>query len=191
MKVFIFLIAFISTSCNSGEKLIFGANKDKKFSSIKEYRAYMKAMYSFDQKQFYYADQKNYDSLLYYVAGNKIDYLLGIFENDSIEYKKSLFLDDNESCIGRIVNEIEVISKSGKSEKIRNDFFHNNRFINLENQQILDMQSSKTKKVILVVSYKLGRIHKNDFTKIEEIVNQQMDYELIVLSLDKVFNYQE
>ena len=150
----------------------------------------MKDKYSFDQKQFYYADQNSYDSLLYYVAGNKIDYLLGIFENDSIEYKKSPFLSENESCIGRIANEIEVINRSEKSEKIRNDFFHNNRFINLANQQILDMQTSKTKKVILVVSYKLGRIHKNDFTKIEEIVNHGTGYELIVLSLDKVFSYQ-
>jgi|CXWL01.1.fsa_nt_gi hypothetical protein len=190
MRIFIFLIAFISISCNSGEKLFFGANKDKTFSSIEEYKAYIKDKYRFDQKQFYQADKRSYDSLLYYVAENKIDYLLGIFENDSTEYKKSVFLGDNESCVGRIANEVELISKSIHTEKIRNDFFHNNQFINLENQQILDMRYSKTKKIILIVSYKLGRIHKNDFIKIQEIINHKADYELIVLSLDKVFEYQ-
>lgn len=190
MKIYIFLIAFISVFCNSGEKLFFGANKDRNFSSVEEYRNYMKKTYSFDQNQFYYSDPKNYDSLLYYVARSKIDYLLGIFENDSIEYKKSFFLSDNESCVGRIASEIDTINKVGKSEKIRNNFFHNNRFINIETKQILNMHSSKAKKVILVVSHKLGRIHKNDFSKIEEIVNQAKGYELIVLSLDKVFSYQ-
>lgn len=191
MRVLIFPIAFLFICCNSGEKLIFGANKDKTFSSLSEYKSFMRDKYGINSKQFYQADEKSYNSLLYYIAGNKIDYLLGIFENDSIEYKKSIFLEDNESCVGRITNEIEAISKLGGTEKKRNIFFQQNRFINFEDQKKLDWHNSQTIKVVLVVSYKLGRIHKNDFIKIEEIVRHHTGFELIILSLDKIDSNQE
>jgi len=193
MKPYIFIIKFITgvvlaynLSCNSAPKVLYGANKERTFASKNDYSAFINEKYGFKPDYLFFADNKSYDSLLYYTVGNGIDYFFGSFTSDTVEFKKSDFLSDNESCYGRVELEIRNI-KENKGLRKPNYFFRNNSFINIVNGQKLELNKLNKKSIVLVISHKLGRIHHKEFAKIERLVESFPDIQLLVLSLDNVY----
>jgi len=79
----IIVISLGCLACNTVGKMVYGTNKQRTFNSIDEYKAVL-SDYSIPFDNVFYLDSASYDSYMYdLVVGQKLDYLVGIFVNDS------------------------------------------------------------------------------------------------------------
>jgi hypothetical protein len=187
MKNIVLILLLFTLSCKVSQKIFYGTNKILEFKSLAEYKNYIFKKYDFDLHNLYYLEGKDYDTFMDYIFENKLDYFLGTFENDSTQFLKSAFLRDNQSCYARIETEVRGLSPLENLNKISNPIIKNTELLNINTQKKLDFAAGK-RKVILLISYKFGNIHKNDFNKLEALIKNLNDYELCVISLDRIFN---
>jgi hypothetical protein len=187
MKNIILILLLVMLSCKESERIFLGINKNLEFKSFADYKNYISRKYSIDLHNLYYLNGKDYDTFMYYIFENKLDYFLGTFENDSTQFKKSAFLEDNHSCYGRVKLEIRSSNLLEDLNKISNPILKNTEIFNINTQKRLDFVPGK-RKVILLISYKYGMIHKNDFKKLGNLIKNLGNYELCVISLDNISN---
>lgn len=191
MKIIFFVLLFFNliSSCKPIVKTIYGVNKKIAFSNKKDYLKYVQKKYRFNVNNLYYADEKGYDNFMNSIAQNHVDYFYGIFLNDSIKVKKSMFLSENESCRGRILNEMNSVSKNIASENTEKDnVFSINTFYNVSTNKPLNFKTGSHKKLVLIFSYKFGQLREKDFEEIENLVNQNKEYDLYIISADRIYD---
>jgi len=187
MKSIILILLLFTLSCKESERIFLGMNKTLEFKSLTDYKNFISKKYDIDLHNLYYLNGKDYDTFMYYIFENKLDYFLGTFENDSTQFLKSAFLRDNQSCYGRIRTEVSGLSTLEKLNKISNPILKNTEIFNINTQKRLDFVPGKGK-VVLLISYKFGMIHKNDFKKLENLIKNLGNYEFCVISLDNISN---
>jgi len=187
MKSIILILLLFTLSCKESQKIFYGTNKTLEFKSLTDYKKYISKKYDIDLHNLYYLSGKDYGTFLGYVVENKLDYFLGTFENDSTQFKKSAFLRDNQSCYGRIRTEVSGLNTLENLNKISNPIIKNTSFLNINTQKRLDFVPGK-RKVVLLISYKMGNVHKKDFNKLEALIKNLGNYELCVISLDNISN---
>jgi len=187
MKNIILLLLLFTLSCKESQQVFYGTNRNLEFKSLTDYKNYISKKYALDLHNLYYLSGKDYETFLGYVVENKLDYFLGTFENDSTQFKKSAFLRDNQSCYGRIRIEVNNLSSLENLNKISNPIIKNTGLLNINTHKRLDFVSGN-RKVILLISYKMGNVHKKDFNKLEDLIKNLGNYELCVISLDRIFD---
>jgi hypothetical protein len=81
----------------------------------------------------------------------------GSFINDSVEIKKSDFLEQNKVCMGRVLKEIETNSgEINDSLLVKNFQFKQYRLFNAKTGEQLNLNSNNKLKVFLIYSYSFG-----------------------------------
>lgn len=187
MKYIISIFAWVlCLSCTSVIKEVYGVNKNKEFRNIDEYISYISRQYHFSLKNLYYADDEaTYNALAMDIADSHTDFFYGIFINDSTQIKKTDFLKINESCRGRIMNEISIPTDKHADLLQKTITFKGNSFKNSITGQSMDLNTSNRKKIILLFSYKLGSLREKDFKEIEKLLTEK-GYDLYIISLDRI-----
>jgi hypothetical protein len=187
--VFFIVVTGILFSCKPLVKTVYGVNKEIEFKTLTDYRNYVKAKSQIDLSKFYYIDSSSYYDFINLIVQAKTDYFFGTFINDSTVIKKSDYLMENESCVGRVLKEINYPkNESSQILTVKNESLKTHVFVNVITNQPLQFYNDNKKKIVLVYSYKGGTIKKNDFIEIQNIVNSTETYDLVILSLDKVFD---
>ena len=169
---------------------MYGTNKELNFRSRKAYTSWVHEKYRIDSTRLFYIAKNSYSNFIHLVVESKLDYFYGIFENDSIVLRKSNYLEKNESCIRRVLGEINTISKnnSNKVLQLKDTTFKSLTFYNIVSDIQLKMQNDNRKKIILIFSYKAGTITRNDFEQIQTAVEQIQGYDLLIISLDNLYD---
>lgn len=187
--ILMFSVCNLIVACKPVKKTLYGINKEITFSNKKDYLEYVQKKYKFNANNLYYADERSYDNFMNNIAQNHVDYFYGIFLNDSIKVKKSMFLSENESCRGRILNEMNSVSKNIASENTEKDnVFSINTFYNVSTNKPLNFKTGSHKKLVLIFSYKFGQLREKDFEEIENLVNQNKEYDLYIISADRIYD---
>ena len=187
MKNIMLILLLFTLSCKESQKMFYGTNKTLEFKSLTDYKNFISKKYDIDLHNLYYLNGKDYDTFTNYIVEKKVDYFLGTFENDSTQFLKSAFLRDNQSCYGRIRTEVSGLNALENLNKISNPILRNTDLLNINTQKRLDFVPGK-RKVILLISYKMGNVHKKDFNKLEDLIKNLGNYELCVISLDNISN---
>jgi hypothetical protein len=187
MKHFLSILMFATfVSCKSLVKTTYGMNKNIEFKSQQEYENYVFKKYKIKAETIYYSDAQSFSPFLSSVVEKKVDYFYGIFQNDSLELRRSSNLLANQSCSARVLHEINTAKIDGDSSVTVNNIFKKLTFLNLSSHEKLNLTRGKKHKVILVFSYKAGLVRKDDFERVERLLSSMPDYELIVISLDRI-----
>ncbi|HEY6505554.1 MAG TPA: hypothetical protein VIZ28_16380 [Chitinophagaceae bacterium] len=176
-------------SCKPVTNSVYGVNKNIAFKGLQEYKNYVEEKYKIDVNNLFYIDQDSYNEFISLVIETKSDYFLGIFLNDSIQVKKSGFLKENESCSGRVMEEIRNASGGISAvSTTKNETFKTQSFTNIVTKIPLQFSKDGRKKIVLIFSYRAGAIHKKDFVQIQNLLESRSDYDLDIISLDKLYD---
>lgn len=187
--LYLIVILLLFYSCKPLVKTVYGVNKEIKFKSLNEYRDYVSSKYHIDLTKFYYLDSNSYYDFINLVIQTKTDYFFGTFLNDSTEIKKSDYLTKNESCVGRVLKEINYSAKENNPLKVKNESLKTHSFVNITTTAPLQFSNDNRNKIVLIYSYKAGTINKNDFIQIQNLVNSTTTHDLVILSIDNVFDF--
>lgn len=186
MKRRLLLLSLVSLtiSCNSIIKEVYGVNKNHHFETKQKYLEYINKKYQIDAKKVFLIPKDKHNEFMNMVIENKVDYFYGIYLNDSTRFAKTDKILLNQSCYGRILDEIKSSSTiNRKTEKDMN--LKKIDFYNLLTNEKLNLNNSETKKILLLFSVKFGRLRNKDFKEITKLIKGNEDYELKIISVDQ------
>ena len=189
MKMYfqLLLLLILVASCKPIVTTIYHVNKEVHFNSIEEYKQAAENKYGLNTAHIYYPPESDYQYLVNLIIARKIDYFYGIFPNDSSSFIFSEFLGNNESCLGRILKEIE-----NPDHLVRKDeLFKQTSFFNLSTGEPISFKNSGKKKLVLIFAHTQGLLKKKDFLEIQKFVKDKDEYELVIVSIDPVYYYQK
>ncbi|KAF2514502.1 hypothetical protein E0W68_13595 [Flavobacterium salilacus subsp. salilacus] len=161
MKKAFFILVFASlSSCKSIYSKLEATNQYQTFKSKNEYVEYFNKNYNLPEENIYFPIENEYYNFLSYIGSQDVDYFYGITLNSKEKIFDS-FLNENNSCSGRVLNSIRSIGEN--TQTVGTNFF-SYKFINIENQ-LLD---SSEKLIIFLISPQLGKSTKKEIKKFSE-----------------------
>lgn len=177
------------TSCGQLLPAIYNVNQNKEFASKTAYKDYIIKSTSVDISRFLYLDKDSYHKFLDYIASNNVDYYLGTFINDTLQIAKSKYFEENRSCSGRIIPELD--SSLRRNSYDLNTVLKNTSLYYLDRRPAKITDTSKMH-VYLIYSYKMGRVHNKDFKSVKDYVDKHSNkFDLFVISIDPYFMYKD
>lgn len=171
----------IFSSCNQLILKLAGANNNQSFSKIEDYYEHVQSSYSIDLTNLYYVECKTHYNFLQKVVGEKTDIYYGTFIDELNKFKTSEFLNENKSCSGRILNEIE----NPTQELIIDSIFYQVDIINANTSEKF-LPSKGKKNIVLIFSTNLGRFHQKDIIEIQHRFSDTTKYQLAIISMDRI-----
>lgn len=189
MKMCVLLLCVVLlNACKPVSKAIanevYGLNKTIDFKDRTAYYQYAQKHYAIDPSHFYVIDSASYFPFISEVIGSKTISYFTTFLNDSTEVAKSAHLVELPGCLARVQAEMKAMNETGNLPTIENKTFRRYLFYNAANQHRLMLSADTTKKMILVFSYKAGKVTKDDFIKAQQLVRSDNRYRLYIISID-------
>lgn len=187
----IILTICLTSSCKSILESVYGMNKKFEFTSKSAYVKYLENKKGLDISRVIYPDSGSRVSFLNAIQQGEFSVYYGSLLNDSIELIRSDILNENISCMGRIINEMNSgISGLNLSDSglLANSELKNYTFRYIADNKIFDLNNSeKRMKIIMLYSFSLGRYFDNTFKEVQKFHVTHKDVtELIIISLDDV-----
>ena len=183
------ILIFCFNSCTSIIKNAHGTNKYVQFNDLGDYRNYISTKYKVDINKVYYIAKDSYNRFCNLVVAKKVDYFYGAYTNDTTEVQKSDYLKENESCLGRVIKEINSSPEEQQfNKKIKNFTFKEFSFLSIVNNTPFEFLNNGKKKIFLIYSYKTGTLRMNDFIQIENLIKSTSNRELVIITIDDVFD---
>lgn len=187
------LIMILFSGCRSLLTKKYKFNREFNFKTREEYLHYLAAERKFDLSHVLYPDSNSQSHFFYYISKNKLTEYYGSLINDSTEIRKSLSLQDNLNCMGRILTEIQNNINTvsiDDSMYIRNDFYRF-RFRHITNGEKFNFYSSdKPLKIFLIHSYSYGTYFDSFLNAMNEFsIAHNNEAEVYIISLDYGFRF--
>lgn len=183
----LYLIFFLSIiSCKPVVTNLYGINKKSNYKNKEEYLETIKKLYKIDFQNLYFVESEDYSDFMHNVAENKIDYFYGTFISVNKKLEKSKFLSENQSCSSRVLNEINSIENL-ESKNYFDDNLFQNKLKNIKNNKEFTYKNG-SKVIVIIISPKFGKFHKNDFKEVENIVSSKNDYQVVFIAVDDISN---
>lgn len=173
-------------------KKLYGIEKPLPFKTKEQYAGFLKRSGDFDMNQVLCMDSSSY-----YKMGSEIlpsdssIVFLGCFLNDSISIRKSPFLKENQSCYGRMLQDIKTaLAWEHYGDSLLNKDIHIGKF-NLYplmgGKKINCSDDPEKLKIILLYGYSFGKYYKRFYKQIAEIQRKNSaKADLYILSMDPV-----
>lgn len=180
-------------SCKAWISKKYHFNQEFPFKTPEGYLSYLEKKKGFDLSHVIYPDTSTLENFLFYISKNQLAEYYGSLINDSTEIKKTESLQDNLSCMGRVINEINTNSKQGSitdTNLAKNDFYkYNFRFISSKNKFDLN-NSPKPLKIILLYTYSYGTYFDSFLKEMNKFSKEhEKDAEVYIISLDYPFHF--
>ncbi|MCP9753030.1 hypothetical protein EGI32_18925 [Ferruginibacter sp. HRS2-29] len=163
----------------------------RQFGDIKkeEYLRQISIENAVDPSLFLYPDSASY---IPFGSSSSINLYYGCFINDSVSIKKSDFLLDNQSCIGRINKEIENIIISRQIDSFAKDTGINLSRLNFlrlaDDQKVKLVNGEKKLSIILIYMYAFGTYYKGLYKEITDVCKKYEQYcDLHIISMDPIY----
>jgi hypothetical protein len=171
---------------------MYGIEKPLPFKTKEQYIGYLKESGDFDMNQVLYLDSSSY-----YKMGSEIlpsdssVAFLGCFLNDSISIRKSPFLIENQSCYGRMLQDIEsAMEQEHYDDSILNKNIQIGKFnlYPLMGGKKFNCSGNPEKlKIILLYGFFFGKYYKRFYREIAEIQRKNsVKADLYIFSMDPV-----
>jgi hypothetical protein len=189
MKYLLITLAVVTCwCCNPIIKSVYHVNREFKFTSRTDYLAFLNKSYSLTPGQVVYFDSVSERLFITDAMQKSISEYYGSFINDSTEIKQSAFLEENASCIGRVLKEIE--DNSGKIDDsllVKNTVFRNYKLLNAKTDQQLEVNADKKVKVFLLYSYRLGTYFNSFYKDVAALSKNNKDQlSIYVITVDPI-----
>jgi hypothetical protein len=191
MKHLLLALLFAVTGlsgCQPILKAVYGVNREFRFTTRTDYLAFMNRTYSLAPEQIVYFDSVSERLFITDAMQKSISEYYGSFINDSTEIKQSAFLEENASCIGRVLKEIE--DNSGKIDDsllVKNTVFRNYKLLNAKTDQQLEVNADKKVKVFLLYSYRLGTYFNSFYKDVAALSKNNKDQlSIYVITVDPI-----
>lgn len=182
-------VVVLFITCRSYFKARYNFNRPFEFTSKQEYLTSVSKEMEFEETMLLYVDSTDYTNFMHTFIGSSSSVYFGAFINDSLSVKKTAFLKDNESCIGRMEKEIY---KNISAENFIRDSLDNS--VNLSNYQFYSIkdnkkysvsESKKKIKIVLAYAYDFGTYYKPLYQEIIAAYKKNIqNCDLYIISLD-------
>jgi hypothetical protein len=187
--IFLLLLCCLIFSCKILYTKKFNLNQKFAFKSKEEYIKYLKAK-KFNSDLFLYLDSASYISFITKIDNNTVYY--NSFINDTLAIIKSDFLNDNQSCEGRIGKEIQELILNNtiiESKKVIDKNIYNNTLFYLKNnERYKSVDTNKKLTIFLVNIFETGTYYKSLYDEIEAVqVKHKKEINLFIISLSPVY----
>jgi len=194
-KIIEVTILFLITSCGSVIKEVYDVNQNHIFESLDHYVKFFEKSNNIRGDNLLYLDSSSHKKFLDEVVRQNFATYYGSFINDTIEIKKSDFLQENMGCMSRVLDEIKNSSMQNnflenKSLFVKNENFKKNVFLYLkDNKQFHFNDASQKITVFLIYSSQLGKLFKKDFQMLQKYATENKNgVELFIISIDECYN---
>lgn len=188
-----FIIALIFLlSCKSLLYKKYSMNRPFNFQSPAEYLKYLHSIKGLDTSHVIHPDSSSIWPFMQYIQNQRLSEYYGTLINDSVEIKKSKEMEENLSCIGRALTDIErnVVKTADTSLYVKNDFYKYKFFRSNTNVLFDFNESTKPVKIFLIYSYNYGTYYDIFFKKMNEFAMlHQHEVEVYIISLDYAFHF--
>lgn len=163
----------------------------RNFGSIRqnEYFLQISKENNFDAAELLYLDSASYISFGQHSSGSLY---YGSYINDSVSIRKSVFLLENESCMGRMDKEIEKIIFSSRPDTLIKDTLNalgKCNFLRLADDKKVELfNKDKKLTIVLVYFFAYGSYYKSLYEEIKEFKKKhENDCDVYVVSMDPVY----
>jgi|GEM_PF-6392490 len=181
------ILALLFGSCKAFFGTVYGFNRNINFKSSDEYLSYVEKKRKIPRSSILIPDSTIYGEFLETVINEQMGILYGSFLNDSTRIKRSEELEENVTCMGRVLsdvrNNVVVIGVVNDSLVERYDF-NQFTFRNAEDGSVYGMESStKPVKLFLLYYYSGGNYFDKHYKAIFDFANDhkdQIDVKVIV-----------
>lgn len=180
---FCYLFISVLYSCKPIAATLYKQNSHKIFESKKDYFALVEKQYGIKPEDMYIPDSSDWNAFATMVVANKIDNYYGTFKASDSVFVKSNLLQENESCIGRILGDISLYEQSGMA-KADSLFYQINFKSATGGLRIFPKNNYRT--LVFVFSYKQGKIHARDLKEIQNKYRNNAEYQFLFISLDHI-----
>ena len=109
------------------------------------------------------------------VIRDSLDDYYGLLINDSLIVTASTKLLENKSCAGRITNDIKNFTEHFVELKTRKDDFNKYHLKYLVSGLDVNLNENSKAKIILIISYQVGRLRRSDFKMFQKYVANHSD----------------
>lgn len=191
--LFIILVCF-NNSCYTVSKIKYQLNREFDFAKKEDYLKFIKKEKVFPVEKLLYLDSSSYNDYLMELIGknneNAIIYR-GTYLNDSIQIKHNEFLQENESCYGRIEDQILsniYLRKVPDSLLIKVKKLSQFKILHLNNNEPFDISKEKNQyNVFLGSVHKTGTYYHDFYKKMIELQKKNaFVMNLYIILLDPV-----
>jgi len=182
------------TSCKTILSKKYRVNQKFSFTSSAEYLDYLQKVKGFDLSHVIFPDTTTVNAFIGYILQKELVEYYGSLINDSTEVKKSQTLQDNLSCMGRVINEIntnKAINSFNDTSLLAKNEFHNFNFRFISSKEKFDLnRSTKPLKIILLYAYSYGTFFDEFLNEMNKFSQQQgNNAEVYIISLDYPFYF--
>jgi hypothetical protein len=186
------LISLFLVSCKALLLKKYKFNQEFKFQTKDEYLNYLQIKKKFNMSHVLYVDSNSNNNFANYIMDLHIAEYYGTLINDSTELKKSEKLQENLSCMGRVLTDINqnILKLSDTSLYIKNDFKKFQfRYVNSGELFRYD-DSGIPLKIVLLYGYAFGTYY-NDFYKAMNNFSAEhsKEAEVYIVALDYSYHF--
>jgi hypothetical protein len=187
----IYIVVLITVTLSGCRYLIarkYNLNREFTFNSRTEYFNHLQKKYSFASSQVLYPDSSSQQAFLFEISQARLMQYYGSFLNDSVELKKSERLSENLSCMGRILNEMELhFDKKNSGDVIANSTFRTKYFRIGADDSRFGFKEDNKLKIFLLYSYAMGSYSDDFYKEISNWVRERKDkVEIFIISMDPI-----
>lgn len=176
-------ISILAVSCKPIVSILYNPNSHKTFKSKKDYFTLIEKQYGIKPEDMYIPDSSDWNSFVAIIAGSKMDNYYGTFKASDSVFVKSDFLQQNESCMGRILGDISLYEQSGIAKA--DSFFYKIDFRSAtDGHRIFPKNNYRT--LVFIFSYKQGKIPAKGLKEIQNKYRNNAGYQLLFISLDQI-----
>ncbi len=192
----IVFIAFTLTSCKWYAIHRYQMNKPFSFKQKTEFINYLKKKKAFKLGQVLYLENESYAKFIHEkLTQDSTSFYVGTYFNDSMMVKRSLHLNENSSCIGRI--ELEIKNNISRKNSDLMDFKKASKLSAyslkyLSNDQVFDINADKKpNKIFLTFTTRYGKWYDKLYKEINELQQQnQQNANVYIIVLDPIYKLQ-
>ena len=186
------LFIMLSSGCRSMLIKKYSIGRSFEFNSRKAFYNYLIEEKLFDTATLIFPDSASMAPFIFYkVMPDSAVVYLGTYMNDSMQLLKSIGIQDNNSCKGRIQGEIEGHLQGNHfpdSLLQRTSSMAAFRFFSISNQQPFNIPSTKRVRVYLLYSYQMGTYYHQFYKDLQAIGKKYAaKADMYVICLDPVF----
>ncbi len=187
----LFILLLFLTSCNSLLKSKYGFNKQFDFTAKESYMVFLQNKKNFDITNVIFPDSNSRSAFLESIMRDSLSVYYGCLINDSVELVKTNEVRDNLSCMGKILQDINL----GEAELSKDDSslftkskFKAYQFNFLYNDEQLNINHfNKKLKIIMLYSYALGTYFDGVFNEVRKFhENHKESTNLYIITLDDI-----
>lgn len=190
--IFFLTLFFCSfCSCNAIIGKFYGINKPMNLQSREEYIRFIEDKKKIDRSYILLPDSGTYNLFMDHVYGDRLGYYYGTYLNDSLAIIRSKELNENMTCMGRVLANMKLgldHMRPGKDSLIEPAQFNQFKFYEAGSGNTYQIEKSeKPIKIYLLFYFSSGRLFDKSYKEIFRFAEENRDsVELRVITTDRI-----